>query len=89
MKYTVTAWIDEDRKYETEVKVSRNAKKRTVFVRCMNAIGQQLAKDGVLVTGKYGFETPCLSNGVLGCAFFCDPFINVTIQEETGAWIAL
>lgn len=89
MKYIVTAYVTEDKKYEANVVVKRNAKKRTVFIKCMNAVGQMLAKDKILTTGKYGFETPCLNNGCLGAAWFNDPFINVTIREETGAWIAL
>ena len=89
MKYTITAWIDEDKKYETEISVRRDAKMKTVFTNCMNAIGQKLIKDNVLSTPRYGFETPCLNNGCLGAAWFEKPFINVTIQEETGAWIAL
>lgn len=89
MKYTVTAWIDEDTKYEVEVGVRLDAKKKTVFHKCMNEIVKELLMNDVSISRKYGFETPSLLNGCVGAAWLEEPFINVTIQEETGAWIAL
>lgn len=89
MKYIVSAWI-EDREVKTEIKVSRNAKTRTLFQKCMNAIGQELIKEGVLAeSATYGYELPNIwTNGYLGAAWFNKPFIDVSIQEETGAWLA-
>ena len=89
MKYTVTAWIEEDHKYETEISVRRDASLNTVFQKCMNAIGARLADEKILTTGKYQYSKPSRYNGCVGAAWFCDPFINVTIQEENGAWLAM
>ncbi len=91
MKYTVTAWIDDNQKYETVVSIRRNAKIKTIFQRCMNEIGLTLIKANVISgTAKYEYSLPNIwTNGYVGAAWFCDPFINIAIQEETGAWIAL
>ena len=91
MKYTVTAWIDNNQKYETVVSIRRNAKIKTIFQRCMNEIGLTLIKANVISgTAKYKYSLPNIwANGYVGAAWFCDPFINIAIQEETGAWIAL
>ena len=91
MKYTVTAWIDDNRKFETKVNVRSDACNKTVFVKCMNAIGFELIKAKAIPDHtRYQYTLPNIwTNGYLGSAWFCDPFINIAIQEETGAWLAL
>lgn len=89
MKYTVTAFVD-DKKYEAEVKIRLGAKNRTIFSRCMNEIGMLMIKDGVLSEDVlYQYDLPNIwTNGYIGSAWFNTPFIPVSIQEETGAWLA-
>ena len=91
MKYTVTAFVTEDDEVSVEVSVRGNAKTETVFRKCMNEIGRKLIKRGVLgVDAKYRYEKPNVwTNGAVGAAWFCSPFIYVVIQEENGAWLAL
>lgn len=91
MKYIVTACIDEDKTYRTTVSVRRGAKMKTVFINCMNEIGQNLIRAKVIDRrAGFKFDLPNIwTNGYVGAAWFISPFINVTIQEETGAWLAI
>lgn len=91
MKYTVTAIVAEDDDVSVEVSVRRGAKAETVFRKCMNGIGRRLIERGILQEGaKFKYDKPNVwRNGGFGAAWFCSPFIDVTIQEETGAWFAL
>ena len=89
MKYTVTAFVD-DKDYVAEVKIRHGAKNRTIFNRCMNDIGRLLIKDHILQErALFNYDLPSIwTNGYLGAAWFVDPYIPVSIQEETGAWLA-
>lgn len=91
MKYTVTAIVAEDDEVSVEVSVRRGAKTETVFRKCMNGIGRKLIERGILKEGaKFRYDKPNVwTNGAVGAAWFCSPFIYVTIQEENGAWLAL
>ena len=91
MKYTVTAFVTEDDEVSVEVSVRGNAKTETVFRKCMNEVGRKLIERGILKEGaKFQYDKPNLwRNGGVGAAWFCSPFIDVTIQEENGAWLAL
>lgn len=91
MKYTVTAAISEDKEISTVVSCRFDAKNKTKFDKCMNAIGCELIKRNVISPKTtYSYALPNVwTNGYLGAAWFIDPFINVTIQEENGAWLAM
>ena len=91
MKYKVTAYAEEDSEICVDVSVRQDAKTETVFRKCMNGIGRKLIERGILKEGaKFQYDKPNLwRNGGVGAAWFCSPFIDVTIQEENGAWLAL
>lgn len=91
MTYTLYAYNGEGNLVcKMNTKVSRNAKTVTVFKKCMNTLGLELIKLGIINENtKYSCELPNIwTNGYLGCAWFTDPYISVAIQEETGAWLA-
>lgn len=90
MKYRIGVYVNE-KHYCATASVRRDAKMKTKFIKCMNAIGNELIKARVIDPNTtYGFELPNIwTNGYLGAAWFNSPFINVVIQEDTGAWLAL
>lgn len=90
VKYTVTAVFAEDNEVSVDVSVRLDARLDTVFRKCINTLGSELVKKGLLPpNAKYKYEKPNVwTNGAIGAAWFCDPFANVTIQQENGAWLA-
>lgn len=91
MWYNVRAELDVDKTIEINVSVRQNAKLQTVFVKCMNEIGRKLIKNGIIPeTARYQYDLPNIwRNGCVGAAWFIDPFINITIKQKDGAWLAL
>ena len=87
MKYDVCAIVN-DAEYHVKVTCRIDAKKRTVFRKCMNAIGWKLIEEGVITSkATFGYELPNIwTNGFLGAAWFNDPYryIDVTIWENHG-----
>ena len=91
MWYNVRAELDDDKTMEINVSIRQNAKMQTVFVKCINEIGRKLIKNKIIPeTARYSYELPNIwQNGGVGAAWFNDPFINITIQQKNGAWLAL
>ena len=90
MKLIVTAFVDDEREISATVSIKSSASLKTKFSRCMNTIGKKLVDLGVIEKdAMFSYELPNVwRNGYCGAAWFTEPFINVCIQEENGAYLA-